>query len=151
MRQLFAQTECSDEETTFTGASPSVREFLHGRLPCVPLQRKQHESSRSRINVSQRRIHYHKVFSNVRGLLSSLNQSDKSTPCKVKALAAVGESSHVLVLKLNYQFGTLVVRCGTSSDRNRKVTQRIVLSLVSAVYDPIGLVAPYTVKALLLL
>ena len=31
------------------------------------------------------------------------------------------------------------------------VTQRVVLSLVSAVYDPIGLVAPYTVKARLLL
>ena len=31
------------------------------------------------------------------------------------------------------------------------MTQRVVLSLVSAVYDPIGLVAPYTVKARLLL
>ena len=33
---------------------------------------------------------------------------------------------------------------------NRAVTQRVVLSLVSAVYDPIGPVAPYTVTARLL-
>ena len=113
----------------------------------VPLQMKQHQGSRSRKNVTQRRIHYRKVVSKVRGLLSTLDQSDKSTPCNVKALAAEGESSHVLVLKLNYQFGTLVVRCGTSSDRNRTVTERVVLSLVSAVYDPIELVAHYTVRA----
>ena len=33
----------------------------------------------------------------------------------------------------------------------RNVTQMVVLSLVSAVYDPIGLVAPYTIQARLLL
>ena len=39
----------------------------------------------------------------------------------------------------------------TTPDTNRTVTQRIVLSLISAVYDPIGLVAPYTVETRLLL
>ena len=52
----------------------------------------------------------------------------------------------------NHRFDTLVVSRGTSPDLNRPVTQRVVLSLVSAVYDPsIGLVAPYTVTARLLL
>ena len=69
----------------------------------------------------------------------------------VKALAAEDESSHVLGLKWNYQFDTLVVSRGTSPDRYRTLTQRVVLSLVSAVHNPIGLVAPYTVKARLLL
>ena len=39
----------------------------------------------------------------------------------------------------------------TSPDTTKKITQRVVLSLVSAVYDPTGLVAPYTVQARLLL
>ena len=53
-------------------------------------------------------------------------------------------------MKWNYRFDTLVVSCGTSPDLNRPVTQRVVLSLVSAVYDLIGLVAPYTITARLL-
>ena len=44
-----------------------------------------------------------------------------------------------------------MVSRGTNPDVKPNVTQRNVLSLVSAVYDPIGLVAPYTVKARLLL
>ena len=36
-------------------------------------------------------------------------------------------------------------------ETHRTVTQKIVLSIVSTVYDPIGLVAPYTVKARLFL
>ena len=44
-----------------------------------------------------------------------------------------------------------VVSRGTTPDLNRPLTQRVVLSLVSAVYDPIGLAAPYTVTARLLL
>ena len=67
----------------------------------------------------------------------------------VKAVAAEDESSHVLGLKWNYQFDTLVVNRETSLDRNRTPTQRVVLSLV--VYGPIGLVALYTVKTRLLL
>ena len=46
---------------------------------------------------------------------------------------------------------TLIVSRGTNPDTNKTITQRVVLSLVSAVSDPIGLVAPYTVQARLLL
>ena len=60
-------------------------------------------------------------------------------------------TSHVLGLKWNHSRDTLVVSRGITPDLNRPITQRVVLSLVSAVYDPIGLVAPYTVTARLLL
>ena len=40
---------------------------------------------------------------------------------------------------------------GTSSTVTKSLTQRLVLSLVSKVFDPIGLVASFTVGARLLL
>ena len=46
---------------------------------------------------------------------------------------------------------TLVVSRGTNSTIKKSLTQRLVLSLVSKVYDPIGLVAPFTVGARLIL
>ena len=46
---------------------------------------------------------------------------------------------------------TLVVSRGINPDIKPTVTQKVVLSLVSSVYDPIAPVAPYTVKARLLL
>ena len=58
-----------------------------------------------------------------------------------KQLLKQDESSHVLGLKWNHKSDTLVVSRGTTPETQRTVTQRVVLSLVSAVYDPIGLVA----------
>ena len=55
-------------------------------------------------------------------------------------LLAEDENSHVSVLKWNHRLDALVVSRGTSPDLNRPVTQRVVLSLVSAIYDSIGLV-----------
>ena len=49
------------------------------------------------------------------------------------------------------QWSTLVVSRGTSSTVTKSLTQRLVLSLVSRMFDPIGLVAPFTVGARLLL
>ena len=46
---------------------------------------------------------------------------------------------------------TLVVSRGTSCAITKSLTQRLVLSVVSKVFDPIGLVAPFTVGARLLL
>ena len=54
-------------------------------------------------------------------------------------------------MKWNHSTDTLVFSRGTKPEIKPNVIQRVVLSLVSAVYDPIGLVAPYTVKARLLL
>ena len=53
----------------------------------------------------------------------------------------------MLGLKWNRASDTLVVKRGTSPDLNKRVNQRVVLSLVLGVYDPIGLVAQCTVLA----
>ena len=92
-----------------------------------------------------------KFVSNVRDVLSTLNRMESPINGNVEALAAEDESSHVLGLKWNYQFDSIIVNRGTSPSGNRTLTQRVVLSLASALYDPIGLVVPYTVKARLLL
>ena len=45
----------------------------------------------------------------------------------------------------------MVVSRGVNRELKNSITQRTVLSFVSSVFDPIGLVAPYTVRARLLL
>ena len=92
-----------------------------------------------------------KFASIVSAVLSTVIGMENLMDGNMKALAAIDESSLVLGLKWNYQFNTFVVSRGTSPDRNCTLTQRVVLSLDSAVYYPIGLFAPYTVKARLLL
>ena len=57
---------------------------------------------------------------------------------------------HVLGLKWDHNNDTLVVSRGTNSTITKSLTQRLVLSLVSSVYDPIGLVAPFTVGSRLI-
>ena len=90
-------------------------------------------------------------MSNDSNILQQIELNSDSQTNDGKPLLTTEESSHVLGLKWNHASDTLVVSRGTTPDINRTVTQRIVLSLVSGVYDPIGLVAPYTVKARLLL
>ena len=91
-----------------------------------------------------------KFVSNVRTIPPQV-ETDPTIPTETKEIPSTEESSHVLGLKWNHSSDTLVVSRGTNPEIKAKVTQRIVLSLVSSVYDPIGLVAPYTVKARLLL
>ena len=54
-------------------------------------------------------------------------------------------------MKWDHVLDTLVVSRGVNRELKDTVTQRTVLSFVSSVFDPIGLVAPYTVRARLLL
>ena len=89
--------------------------------------------------------------SNVRSVLSILNRTLNPIDGNVKALAVEDESSIVLGLKWNYQFDTLVVSRGTTPYCNRILTQKVGLNLVLPVYDPIGPVPTYAVKARLLL
>ena len=60
-------------------------------------------------------------------------------------------SSYVLGLKWDHENDTLVVSRGTKCDSSKAVAHKLVLSLVSKLFDPIGLVAPFTVTARLLL
>ena len=57
----------------------------------------------------------------------------------------------MLGLKWDHTNDTLVVSRGTSCAITKSLTQHLVLSLVSDVFDTIGLVAPFTVDARLLL
>ena len=91
-----------------------------------------------------------KFVSNVPNLADRIDGSTQSTKPKVIA-SSKEDSSHVLGLKWDHNNDTLVVSRGTSSTVTKYLTQRLVLSLVSKVFDPIGLVAPFTVGARLLL
>ena len=58
---------------------------------------------------------------------------------------------HVLGFKWNHNSDTLVVSRCTDSTITKNLKQHLALSLLSEIYDPIGLVAPFTVGALLIL
>ena len=90
-----------------------------------------------------------KFVSNVPNLADQIDGSTQSTEPKVIA-SSKEDSSHLLGLKWYHNNDTLVVSRGTSSTVTKSLTQRLVLSLVSKVFDPIGLVAPFTVGARLL-
>ena len=73
-------------------------------------------------------------------------------PTEPKVIVSCQEDSlHVLGLKRDRTNDTLVVSKGTSCAITKSLTQRFFLSLVSKVFDPIGLVAPFTVGARLFL
>ena len=91
-----------------------------------------------------------KFVSNVPDLADRIDGSDQSTEPKVIVSSKV-DSMHVLGLKWNNDNDTLVVSKGTNSTITKRLTQRLVLSLVSNVYDPVGLVAPFTVGTRLIL
>ena len=91
-----------------------------------------------------------KFVSNVPNLADQINGSPQSTEPKF-VVSFQEDSSHVLGLKWDHTNDTLVVSRGTSCAVTKSLTQRLVLSLVSKIFDPIGLVAPFTVGARLLL
>ena len=78
-------------------------------------------------------------------------ETNPTPETKVNEMPSGEESSHVLGLKWNYGTNTLLVSRGTKRDIKQMVKQRVVLSLVSSLCAPIGLGAPYTIKARLLL
>ena len=85
-----------------------------------------------------------KFVSNVPNLADRIDGSPQSIETKVIALSKEG-SSHGLGLKWDHNNDTLVVSRGTSGTVTMSLTQRVVLSLVSKSFDPIGLLAPFTV------
>ena len=91
-----------------------------------------------------------KFVSNVPDLADGIDGSAQSTELKV-IVSSKEESMHVLGLKWNHKNDTRVVCRGANSTITKRITQRLVLGLVSKVYDPIGLVAPFTVERLVIL
>ena len=97
-------------------------------------------------------FHLTKFVSNVPDVTTALDPDNRESNSSVKDIcASPDQSSHVLRLKWDHIKDTLVVSRGVDRPLDKAITQRTVLSFVSSVFDPIGLVAPYTVKARLLL
>ena len=94
-----------------------------------------------------------KFVSNGDEMTSAMSPEDcetSSSPIKEKCNDAE-QSSHVLDLKWDHVKDTLVVSRGVDRPLEKAITQGTVLSFVSTVFDPVGLVASYTVSARLLL
>ena len=94
-----------------------------------------------------------KCASKADDITSAMNPEDckiLSSPIK-ELYNGAEESSHVLGLKWDHVKETLVVSRGMDRPLDKAITQRTVLSFISSVFDPFGLVAPYTVRARLLL
>ena len=91
-----------------------------------------------------------KFVSNVPGLAKALDSSEATSQIKEIAQSSP-VASHVLGLRWDHIADTLNVSRGVKLKGDRPITQRTILSVVSAVFDPLGLVAPFTVQARLLL
>ena len=152
MRQLRAQL-AHNRQRNHVSRSRLRREkhFSHGRVPRVESHSSKcyTQGTRPRKMLAKGGFTLPNFISNISGVLSTLKRMENPTNGKMKALAADDDSYHVLGLEWNYRLDTLVVIRGTTPDGS--LTQSVVLSLVSALYGPIGLVAPYAVKAQLLL
>ena len=81
---------------------------------------------------------------------SQIPEEDRSTKA-VKTLEVEPQSSSILGLNWNVDSDSLVVCRGIDQEVPTKVTQRIVLSFVSAVFDPIEICSPFAIRIRFLL
>ena len=93
-----------------------------------------------------------KFVSNVPTMGLKLNDDEKreedpTDSSQLLLQTAAPSSSHLLGLKWDQNADSLVVSRGVCQTYDNHVTQRVVLSCVSSIFDPLGLVAPFTVKA----
>ena len=64
----------------------------------------------------------------------------------MKTFEAEPQSSSILGLNWNVDTANLIVCRGTEQEITAKITQRIVLSFVSAVFDPLGMCSAFTIR-----
>ena len=91
-----------------------------------------------------------KWISNCEQTMTSIDQADKS-PSSSKTFEAGPTSPSILGLQWNVDADNLEVCRGMQKEIPVKITQRAVLSHVSAVFDPLGIVSPFTIRMRLLL
>ena len=77
-------------------------------------------------------------------------ETDRSAKV-VKTFEAEPQSSSILGLNWNVDTGSLIVCRGTEQEVPAKITQRIALSFVSAVFDPLGICLSFTIRKRFLL
>ena len=76
---------------------------------------------------------------------SRIPETDRSTKV-VKTFEAEPQSSSILGLNWNVDTDSLIVCRGTEQEVPAKTTQRIVLSFVSAVFEPLGMCSPFKIR-----
>ena len=86
-------------------------------------------------------LNFTKIVSNVPALADRIEESAQSSEPKV-IVSSTEESRHEFWLRWDYNNDTLVFSKGTNSTTTKSITQRLLVNLVSQVYDPTGLVAP---------
>ena len=91
-----------------------------------------------------------KFVSNVPDLAEKLNPENSKIDT-VEEINLTHTAMHVLGLRLDNKNDTLNVSRGVNKITTKLITQRSVFCCVSTVFDSIGLVAPYTGRARLLL
>ena len=77
-------------------------------------------------------------------------EADRSTKV-VKTFEAEPQSSSILGLNCKVDTDNLIVCRGTEQEVPANITQRIVLSFVSAVFDPLGICSSFTIRMQFLL
>ena len=95
-------------------------------------------------------FHLTKWISNCEQTMTSIDQADKS-PSSSRTFEAEPTSPSILGLQWNVDADNLEVCRGMQKEIPVKITQRAVLFHVSAVFDPLGIVSPYTIRMRLLL
>ena len=145
-----------DNETEYPEAALAVQQNFYMDDLLVSVQSESEAFNLSKQLVTMLKLggfNLTKFVSNIHEFANELNSTNNDAVEPVKDISnESSDTSHVLGLKWEYKHDTLKVRRGISSrDWTKPITQRIVLSVVSAVFDPIGLIIPYTIKARLLL
>ena len=77
-------------------------------------------------------------------------EADRSTKV-AKTFENEPQLSSILGLNWNVDTDSLIVCCGTEQEVPAKITQRIVLSFVSAVFHPVGICSTFTIRIQFLL
>ena len=81
---------------------------------------------------------------------SHIPETDRSTKV-VKTLEDEPQSSSILDLNWNVTTDSLILCCGTEQEVPAKITRRIALSFISAVFDPFGICLPFIMRMRFLL
>ena len=91
-----------------------------------------------------------KWITSAKNVKSQIPEADRSTKV-VKTFEAEPQPSSILGLNWNVDTDRLIVCRGTEQELPVKITQKIVLSFVSAVFDPLGICSTFTIRMWFLL
>ena len=76
---------------------------------------------------------------------------EQRSEARNKTFEAEPLTSSLLEMKWDVDSDSLEVSCGTDKEIPLKISQRVVLSFVASVFDPLGLFAPFTMRMRILL